>query len=98
MNYNIGPCPKCGGGGLQLPKIKIQPLNLSKPPNYCSKCGKALVSTCLACNGTGRKMTLASFVRDRYCSECGRELDSPDDTCPRCGGTGEIYDGHHFCV
>jgi DnaJ-class molecular chaperone len=101
MTYNLGPCSKCGGVGISLPKIRINPIKpiglFNTSDNYCSKCGKSLVSRCFACNGTGRKMTFAYISRDRYCSECGRELDPPDDTCSSCDGTGEVRDTHHYC-
>ena len=97
MSTHYGPCSRCGGG-FNVPFRPIQPTNpISSTDNYCSKCGKTLVSKCVSCNGTGRKPMFRSISMDRFCSECGREVEPPDDTCMACGGTGEGYDTRHRC-
>ena len=97
MTCPVGVCPKCGQGGIQPVKIKVQPASFVKPDRYCAKCGHPLFRTCTACNGTGKTHVPVSVFSDEPCSECGRLPELPDDTCHSCGGTGEIFEEHHYC-
>lgn len=99
------PCPKCGSGLYDIhiePSVTLLPkIDLFPRDNYCSKCGASLRTTCWACNGTGKKLSITVLpnLGPKYCSECGRRLPEKkrDTTCSACGGTGKIST-HHICM
>lgn len=105
MSLGAGRCPACGQGGFSIPKPLFRPTRSQalrpRGGSFCSKCGASLVGPCYTCKGRGYVTPLRSSIGvkpDRYCSECGREFEPEDDTCPTCGGDGELYDSNHFCL